>query len=185
MRHGQTAWSLSGRHTGRTDIPLTDEGRRRATALGIPLQPWNFSLVLSSPLQRAMETCRLAGFGSQLQPRPDLMEWDYGEYEGLTTREIQAARPGWSLWDDGCPGGETATSVGRRVDRIIEEVRRAEGDVLLVAHGHVLRVLTARWLDQPPAEGRRYALDTATISVLGYEHTDSVIRSWNQHAAGV
>ena len=184
MRHGETEWSRSGRHTGRTDIPLTDEGRRRAGALQPALQSWAFALVLSSPLQRAMDTCRLAGFGDQAKARDDLMEWDYGSYEGLTTPQIQADRPDWSLWRDGCPGGETAQSVGRRVDRIIDEVRRTQGDVLLFAHGHVLRVLAARWLEQPAEEGRRYALDTATLSVLGYEHDDAVIRRWNQGTPG-
>ena len=185
VRHGQTDWSRDGRHTGRTDIALTTEGRARAAALRAPLEAFHFSLVLSSPLQRAMETCRLAGFGQQAQARDDLMEWDYGDYEGLTTSQIQDKRRDWSLWRDGCPGGESAALVGQRVDRMIREARSAVGDVLLVAHGHVLRVLAARWLEQSPDDGRRYALDTATLSVLGYEHEDSVIRRWNQPAGPI
>lgn len=178
-RHGETEWSRSLRHTGKTDLPLTEEGRRQARALGPRLRAWTFSLVLTSPLQRALETCRLAGYGEQAQVRPDLVEWDYGRYEGLTTPQIQEIRPKWSLWRDGCPGGEKAEDVGRRVDRVIAEVRGVHGDVLIFAHGHVLRVLTARWLGEPPEGGRHYALQTATLSVLGYEHTDPVIRQWN------
>jgi probable phosphoglycerate mutase len=178
-RHGETEWSRSLRHTGKTDLPLTEEGRRQASALGPRLRAWTFSLVLTSPLQRALETCRLAGYGEQAQVRPDLVEWDYGRYEGLTTPQIQEIHPNWSLWRDGCPGGEHAEDVGRRVDRVIAEVRGVHGDVLIFAHGHVLRVLTARWLGEPPEGGRHYALQTATVSVLGYEHTDPVIRQWN------
>jgi probable phosphoglycerate mutase len=178
-RHGETEWSRSLRHTGKTDLPLTEEGQRQARALGPRLRVWTFSLVLTSPLQRALETCRLAGYGEQAHVRPDLVEWDYGRYEGLTTPQIQEIRPNWSLWRDGCPGGEKAEDVGRRVDRVIAEVRGVDGDVVIFAHGHVLRVLTARWLGEPPEGGRHYALQTATLSVLGYEHTDPVIRQWN------
>jgi probable phosphoglycerate mutase len=178
-RHGETEWSRSLRHTGKTDLPLTEDGRRQARALGSRLRAWTFSLVLTSPLLRALETCRLAGYGEQAQVRPDLVEWDYGRYEGLTTPQIQEIHPNWSLWRDGCPGGEHAEDVGRRVDRVIAEVRGVHGDVLIFAHGHVLRVLTARWLGEPPEGGRHYALQTATVSVLGYEHTDPVIRQWN------
>jgi probable phosphoglycerate mutase len=178
-RHGETEWSRSLRHTGKTDLPLTEEGRRQASALGPRLKGWTFSLVLTSPLQRALETCRLAGYGEQAQVRPDLLEWDYGRYEGLTTPQIQEIQPDWSLWRDGCPGGEQAADVGRRTDRVIAEVRGVDGDVLIFAHGHVLRVLTARWLGEPPETGRHYALQTATLSVLSYEHTDPVIRLWN------
>jgi probable phosphoglycerate mutase len=178
-RHGETEWSRSLRHTGKTDLPLTEEGRRQASALGPRLKGWTFSLVLTSPLQRALETCRLAGYGEQAQVRPDLVEWDYGRYEGLTTRQIQEIQPDWSLWRDGCPGGEQAADVGRRTDRVIAEVRGVDGDLLIFAHGHVLRVLTARWLGEPPEGGRHYALQTATLSVLSYEHTDPVIRLWN------
>ena len=178
-RHGETEWSLSGRHTGKTDLPLTEEGRRQARTLGPRLSAWTFSLVLTSPLQRALETCRLAGYGDQAQVRPDLVEWDYGRYEGLTSKQIAKIQPTWSLWRDGGPGGERAADVGRRADRVIAEVHGVDGDVLIFAHGHVLRVLASRWLDEPPEGGRHYALQTATLSVLSYEHTDPVIRLWN------
>jgi broad specificity phosphatase PhoE len=179
-RHGETEWSHSLRHTGKTDLPLTEEGRRQAQALGPRLHAWTFSLVLTSPLKRALETCRLAGYGEQAQLRPDLVEWDYGRYEGLTSQQIEALHPNWSLWRDGCPGGEKAEDVGRRANRVVAEVRGVDGDVLIFAHGHVLRVLAARWLGEPPEGGRHYALQTATVSVLGYEHADPVIRLWNQ-----
>jgi broad specificity phosphatase PhoE len=179
VRHGETEWSRDGRHTGRTDIPLTAEGRRHAAALSAPLRAWQFGLVLSSPLQRALETCRLAGYGPTAQLRPELMEWDYGRYEGRTSQEIAAENPGWSLWRDGGPDGETPADVGRRVDRVIAEVRQVAGDILVFAHGHVLRVLAARWLGEPPGGGRHYALQTAALSVLGYEHEDPVISRWN------
>jgi probable phosphoglycerate mutase len=179
VRHGTTEWSVSSRHTGRTDLPLTEDGRRSAMLVGKALASYQFSLVLTSPLQRARETCMLAGLGDKAQQRPDLMEWDYGDYEGLTTAEIRAERPGWSLWRDGVPNGETVQEVGKRADRIIAEVRTAGGNAALFAHGHVLRILTARWLDQPPEDGRLYALDTATISVLSYEREQPVIAHWN------
>ncbi len=182
VRHGTTEWSVSSRHTGRTDLPLTEDGRRSARLVGKALASYQFSLVLTSPLQRARETCMLAGLGDKAQQRPDLMEWDYGDYEGLTTAEIRAERPGWSLWRDGVPNGETVQEVGKRADRIIAEVRAAGGNAALFAHGHVLRVLTARWLDQPPEDGRLYALDTATISVLSYEREQPVIARWNNDA---
>ena len=180
LRHGETEWSLSGRHTGKTDIPLTERGRRQAKALGPELQDWKFALVLTSPLQRATETCRLAGYGQQAQTRPELAEWDYGRYEGMTTEQITQTSPHWSLWRDGGPGGEKASDVGRRVDRVISEIRATDGDVLIFAHGHVLRVLTARWLEEPAETGRHYELQTAALCVLGYEHADPVIRRWNQ-----
>ena len=179
VRHGETEWSRDGRHTGRTDIPLTEEGRRQAAELTATLGARPFALVLSSPLQRALETCRLAGYGARALVRPELMEWDYGRYEGRTSRQIVAENPGWSLWRDGGPDGETPADVGRRVDRVIAEVRRVAGDVLIFAHGHVLRVLAARWLGEPPGGGRHYALQTAALSVLGYEHEDPVISRWN------
>ena len=179
VRHGETEWSRDGRHTGRTDIPLTTEGQRKATALAEPLRAWQFALILSSPLRRALETCRLAGYGATAQVRPELMEWDYGRYEGLTSRQIAEQNPGWSLWRDGGPDGETPADVGRRVDRVIAQLRQVAGDVLIFAHGHVLRVLAARWLDEPPAGGRHYALQTGALSVLGYEHEDPVISRWN------
>jgi|SRR5438034_2853011 len=179
VRHGETEWSASGRHTGRTDVPLTQEGRRQAEALGACLEGRTFALVLASPLSRAMETCRLSGLEGQAEPRDDLMEWDYGEYEGRTTADIRTERPAWSLWMDGVPGGEIAERVGRRADRVIAEARAAPGDVALFAHGHILRVVTARWLDLPPDRGRSFALETATISVLGYERETPVITRWN------
>lgn len=180
VRHGETEWSKDGRHTGKSDIPLTERGRQQARDLGPELSGWHFALVLTSPLQRAMDTCRLAGYGDRAQVRPDLAEWDYGSYDGKTSSQIQETRPDWSLWKDGGPGGETAAGVGRRTDRVIAEVRQTKGDVLLFAHGHVLRVLAARWLGQQPEDGRLYAMGTAALSVLGYEHADPVIQCWNR-----
>jgi len=179
VRHGETDWTRDGRHTGKSDIPLAAEGRRQAHALRPELAGWTFALVLTSPLQRAMETCRLAGFGQVAQARPDLVEWDYGRYEGLTSQQIAAIQPDWSLWRDGGPGGEQPADVGSRADRILAEVRAVGGNVLLFAHGHVLRVLTARWLGERPAGGQHYALQTASLSVLGYEHQNPVIWRWN------
>jgi broad specificity phosphatase PhoE len=180
VRHGETEWTLAGKHTGRTDIPLTDRGREQARTVGAVLRGRRFALVLTSPLARAAETCRLAGFGETAVPREELMEWDYGAYEGRTTVEIRKERSGWSLWRDGVPEGETAAEVATRVDRVIADVRPAEGDVLVFAHGHVLRVFAARWLGLEPDAGRLFALDPATISVLGYERETSVIRVWNE-----
>jgi broad specificity phosphatase PhoE len=180
VRHGETEWSRTGKHTGRTDIPLTERGRRQAQAVGAALRNREFALVLSSPLGRALDTCRLAGFGDRAVQRDELMEWDYGAYEGRTTAEIRKERPDWSLWLDGVPDGETVSQVGERADRVIAEVRSVDGDVLLFAHGHVLRVLTARWLSLEPDAGRLFALDPATLSTLGYERETSVIRLWNQ-----
>ena len=180
VRHGETEWSRAGRHTGRTDVPLTEQGRRQAEAVGAALGDRDFSLVLTSPLGRALETCRLAGFGDRAQPRDELMEWDYGAYEGRTTSEIREERPGWTLWRDGVREGETIEQVGRRVDRVLEQIRSLEGDALLFAHGHVLRVLTARWLELEPDAGRLFALDPATLSTLGYERETPVIQLWNQ-----
>jgi broad specificity phosphatase PhoE len=179
VRHAQTEWSELGRHTGRTDIPLTETGRAKARELRERLGGHRFAVVLTSPLSRARETCELAGYGDQAQPRDELMEWDYGEYEGLTTPEIRERRPGWLLWRDGCPGGETAEDVARRVDRVIAEALQADGDVALFAHGHVLRVLGARWLEQPPQLGARLMLGTAAISVLGAERGLRALRTWN------
>ena len=184
VRHGETDWSESGRHTGSTDVPLTDRGRRQARALGERLRDRRFALVLTSPLQRATETCRLAGFGAgRALTREELREWDYGEYEGRRTVDIRQERPGWLLWDDGVPGGETLDEVGRRVDRVIDEIRRVDGDVAVFAHGHVLRVLAARWVGLPPREGRVLALDTGTVSILGFERETSVLRLWNESPA--
>jgi broad specificity phosphatase PhoE len=175
-----TEWSATGRHTGRTDVPLTDEGRRQAAALGTCLKEWRFGLVLTSPLRRAVDTCRLAGLGDVAQVRDELVEWDYGEYEGRTTPHIRAERPGWTLWSDGVPGGESAEQVGARADGVLADVRHAGGDVALFAHGHFLRVLAARWIDLPPDRGRSLALATATVSVVGYERETPVILRWNQ-----
>jgi broad specificity phosphatase PhoE len=179
-RHGATEWSRAMRHTGRTDVPLTETGRAQAEALAPRLAERDFALVLSSPLARALDTCRLAGFGDRAETDPDLEEWDYGEYEGITSAEIRESRPGWSLWRDGCPGGESPAEVGARADRVLARVAGLDGDAVLFAHGHVLRVVAARWLELEPAGGSKLALDVATLSVLGYEHeTSRVIRAWN------
>jgi broad specificity phosphatase PhoE len=180
VRHGDTEWAVQGRHTGRTDVPLTERGRQQAASLAPFLKRWQFAKVLVSPMQRALETCRLAGFGDVAEIRQDLAEWDYGEYEGRTTSEILAERPGWTLWDDGVPGGETVEDVGRRADRVIAEARATHGDVAIFAHGHVLRILAARWIDLPPKDGGLFALDPAGVSVLGYEHTGAVLAHWNE-----
>jgi broad specificity phosphatase PhoE len=180
FRHGETEWSLSGQHTGRTDLPLTAAGRRRAQAIGDRLKRRPFALVLSSPLIRALETCRLAGYGDVAKLDSDLMEWDYGDYEGRRTVDIRKERPGWSLWQDGVPGGETIDQVAARARHVIEAAKSAEGDVALFAHGHVLRVLTACWLGLPPDAGRLFALGTAAVSVLGDENDTAQIIKWNQ-----
>jgi probable phosphoglycerate mutase len=180
FRHGQTEWSRTGQHTGRTDLPLTADGRRRAQAVARRLSGRPFALVLSSPLVRALETCRLAGYGDVAETTPDLMEWDYGDYEGRRTVDIQQERPGWSLWRDGVPGGESIEQVGGRTRKVIETGEAAGGDVALFAHGHVLRVLSACWLGLPPDAGRLLVLGTAAVSVLGYEHDTRVIVKWNQ-----
>jgi broad specificity phosphatase PhoE len=177
LRHGATEWSLSGQHTGRTDIPLLDLGRQQAKAAGQLLRDMPFGLVLASPLVRASETCALAGFDGI--PEPDLMEWDYGDYEGLTTDAIRVDRPGWSLWNDGVPGGERAAEVGRRADRVIDRARQSGSDTLCVAHGHVLRVLTARWLGLPPVAARLLFLSAGAVGVLGWEHETPVVTAWN------
>ena len=179
VRHGETEWSLSGRHTGTTDLPLTDNGRRVAGLLRPVLAKESFALVLTSPLQRARETCRLAGFGDVANVEPDLVEWNYGRYEGLTPDQIHAMAPGWLLFRDGCPGGEQPREIGARVDRVIAKVRAVEGSVALFAHGHVLRVLAARWLDLPPAAGQHFVLDTATMTILSYYHGVPAIKWWN------
>ena len=179
VRHGETDWSRSKQHTGRQDIPLNAQGRQEAERLRHRLAAWPFARVFVSPLSRARDTCVLAGFGDRAELRPDLMEWDYGAYEGRTRADILRERPEWNLWRDGCPQGETADQVGVRVDRVLSEVRGIDGDVALVAHGHVLRVLTARYLHAPAAVGERYALSTASVSVLGREHAAEVIWLWN------
>jgi broad specificity phosphatase PhoE len=179
VRHGETDWSRTGRHTGRTDVPLTSEGRRQAALTGSRLRHRVWSLVLTSPLSRASETCRLAGFGDRSELDPDLLEWDYGEYEGLTTAAIRAVRPTWRLWTDGCPGGEQAADVAARADRVIARCRAASGDVAVFAHAHLLRVLGARWVDADPTFGANLALSTGSISFLGWERDTAVISGWN------
>jgi probable phosphoglycerate mutase len=183
-RHGETEWSRDGRHTGRTDVPLTETGRRQALQLKDALAEWDFVRVLSSPLGRALETCRLAGLGERAETTEDLLEWDYGDYEGITTAEIREQRPDWYLWRDGCPNGEDAAAVGARVDRVIDSIADLDGPVALFAHGHVLRVLAARWLGLGPEAGALLALDTGTLSVLGYERETRVIRRWNAPVSG-
>lgn len=182
VRHGETDWSRTGRHTGRTDIPLTDEGVRHAQLLAERLQARAFAAVLTSPLERARQTCRLAGLEEHAHVRAELLEWDYGDYEGVTTAEIRETKPDWLLWRDGCPGGEDASQVGERVDRLIAELRGLDGDAALFAHGHVLRVLAARWIGLPPEAGSMLYLSTATVGVLGYEREVPVIRLWNDSA---
>ncbi len=183
-RHGETAWSLSGQHTGLTDLPLTERGERNARALGERLRGLTPTRVVTSPLQRAARTCELAGFGAEAIADPDLVEWDYGEYEGVRTADILARRPGWELFRDGCPRGESPAQVGARADRVVERLRSAGGDALLFSSGHFLRVLAARWLGLSPSAGRNFLLGTASLSILGYEHgpADPVIRLWNDTA---
>jgi broad specificity phosphatase PhoE len=180
-RHGETAWTVSGQHTGRTDIPLTERGERNARRLGERLSGLTFAKVLTSPLQRARRTCELAGFGNLAEVDPDLMEWDYGEYEGRTSAQIRAINPEWDLFRDGCPGGEKPEHVGARADRIVKKVRAVHGDVLLFSSGHFLRVLAARWLGLEPGAGRYFLLGTASLSALSYEHNESqpAIRFWD------
>jgi broad specificity phosphatase PhoE len=179
LRHGETEWSRLGRHTGRTDVPLDEEGRRRARELAPALAAVGFSRVLVSPLRRAHETAELAGLRGPVELCDDLMEWDYGEYEGRTAADIRAERPGWSLWQDGVPGGETLADLGRRADRVVARLRELEGDLAVVAHGHVLRVLAARWVGLEPAAGRLLGLETARLGRLGHEHATPVITLWN------
>jgi broad specificity phosphatase PhoE len=181
-RHGETAWSLTGQHTGRADLPLTFRGEENARRLGQRLNGLHFALVLTSPLQRARRTCELAGFGEQAEVDPDLMEWNYGDYEGRVREDILRERPGWYLFRDGCPGGEGPAEVGARADRVLARLRTISGDVLLFAHGHILRVLTARWLGLAPQQASLFYLSTAALSILGHEHEDPqepVIRLWN------
>ncbi len=180
-RHGETEWSLTGRHTGLTDIPLTERGEQGARALAAPLGGIAFEQVFTSPLQRAKRTCELAGFGATAIVEPDLVEWNYGNYEGRKTDEILAERPGWELFRDGCPGGESPAQVGARADRVISRVRAVAGNTLLFSSGHFLRTLAVRWVGLPPGDGRLLYLGTATLSTLGYEHsvTEPVLRLWN------
>ena len=181
-RHGETAWSLSGQHTGLTDLPLTKDGEDAARRLGERLKGLSVTKVFTSPLQRAARTCELAGFGAVAQFDPDLVEWNYGKYEGLRTSEIQRTRPDWKLFRDGCPEGETLDQIGTRADRVVNRVRALNGNVLLFSSGHFLRVLAARWLRLEPAAGRYFVLGTASLSALGYEHdiSEPVVQWWNE-----
>jgi probable phosphoglycerate mutase len=179
VRHGETEWSLSGQHTGITDIPLTENGRKVAKLLAPVLAKETFVLVLSSPLGRARETCELAGLGARAEIDRDLMEWNYGEYEGITTNQIRAGRPGWMLFNDGCPGGESPEQVGVRADRVIARVRALHGHVALFAHGHIFRVFAARWLGLPAAAGSHFLLDTATVNILSYYREVPAVKRWN------
>ena len=178
-RHGETEWSLSGQHTGITDVPLTENGRNLAKRLAPVLATEGFALVLTSPLERARKTCELAGLGAHAEIDRDLMEWNYGEYEGLTPKQIDAQAPGWMIFTDGCPGGESPAQVSARADRLVARVRSVEGDVALFAHGHIFRVFAARWLGLPATAGRHFLLDTATLSILSYYRNLPAIRRWN------
>jgi len=179
IRHGETAWSISGQHTSTTDLPLTDHGRKLAERMRPVLAAKAFGLILCSPMQRARETCALVGLGDKAVIDADLAEWNYGEYEGLTTDQIQETAPGWLLFHDGCPGGETPEQVGARVDRVIARSRAAGADTALFAHGHVLRVFAARWIGLPPSAGQHFLLDTGTLCVLGYYREIPAVRIWN------
>jgi probable phosphoglycerate mutase len=185
VRHGETEWSASGQHTSRTDLPLLEAGRQQALAMSPALHGQTFTTVLSSPLRRARETCELAGFGSQAEISDDLREWDYGEYEGLTTPEIWLERPDWSLWRDGCPGGESPDQISARADRVLARLSDDEGDALIFGHGHIFRVIAARWVEQPVAFGARLALNAGAVCVLGYERQTRVLRRWNMVAGDV
>lgn len=180
-RHGETEWSLTGRHTGMSDIPLTERGEHNARRLGERLRGLDFAKVFASPLRRASRTCELAGFMANAEVDPDLVEWDYGSYEGRRTVEIHRERPDWNLFRHGCPDGESLNQIGARADRVVSRVRAVDGNVLLFSSGHFLRVLTARWLALEPSAGGHFLLSTASLSILGYEHnlTEPVIRLWN------
>lgn len=184
IRHAETEWSRTLRHTGREDIPLTESGRRDAADLGPRLAAESFARVLSSPLSRAADTCRLAGLGERAELHDELVEWDYGDYEGRTTADIREERPDWNLWRDGCPGGEQVTEVGARLDPLIAGLATLDGDAVLFAHGHVLRILAARWLELPAHEGARLVLGAASISILGFEREARALLLWNDTRAG-
>jgi broad specificity phosphatase PhoE len=184
IRHGETAWSLTGRHTGRTDLPLTQNGQRRAERLQPVLAREEFTLVLVSPMQRARQTCELAGLGAAAVVDPDLVEWNYGDYEGLTPKEIEEKAPGRLLFRDGCPGGESPEQVGARVDRVIARIRAVEGNVALFAHGHVLRVLAARWIGLAAGGGEHFLLDTGSLCVLGHYRDIPAVKVWNSFLSG-
>jgi len=181
VRHGETAWSLTGQHTGRTDLPLTEQGERSARQLATALRGLEFARVFTSPLRRARQTCELAGFGSRAEVDADLVEWDYGEYEGLRTAEIRAMRPDWEMFRDGFPGGETFGQIGARADRVVSRIRSIQGAVLLFSSGHFLRILAARWLGLEPQGGRFFLLEAASLSMLSYEHgpSEPAIGLWN------
>ena len=179
VRHGETEWSLSGQHTGRTELPLTRTGEQQAREIKKFLRGRRFGIVLTSPLLRATETCRLAGYGDNAIVDENLQEWDYGEYEGRTTREIQEHRPGWSLWRDGVPGGESIEQVATRAQAVIDRALANSGDALLFAHGHILRILACRWLGLPLKDARLFALCTAKVTTLGYEHEARVMTRLN------
>jgi probable phosphoglycerate mutase len=179
IRHGETEWSLSGQHTGSTDIPLTDHGEAAARLLAPVLADRDFSLVLCSPLQRARRTCELAGLGGQASIDPDLAEWNYGNYEGLTPAAIREQHPGWLVFRDGCPAGESPAEVGERVDRVISRVRQHGGRVALFAHGHVFRVFVARWIELSPSHGAHFLLDTSTLTILSYYRGIPAVKCWN------
>lgn len=179
VRHGETEWSKSGQHTSHTDLPLIEAGRERAKALGTELSGHAFELVLSSPLRRALETAELAGFGGRIEVTDDLREWEYGQYEGITTPQIRERNPGWNLWRDGCPDGESPEEIEARADRVLARIRELSGDVLVFAHGHILRVLSARWIGLPVSGGSRLALKAGALCVLGYERETEVIQRWN------
>jgi probable phosphoglycerate mutase len=183
IRHAETDWSLSGRHTGRTEVPLTRQGEEHAIGLGDRLRGKNFIKIFSSPRERAKRTCELTGFGRMMELDDDLQEWDYGDYEGLRTSEIQSKQPGWILFRDGCPNGESLEQVSARADRVVGRLRQLDGNIAIYSHGHFLRVLVARWLLFPPVEGRRFLLGPGTISILGYEHhslDEPVVVLWNE-----
>lgn len=187
LRHGETAWSLTGQHTGRTDIPLTENGERQAVQLRERLHDIPFAHVLTSPRQRAQRTCALAGLGTVAKVEPDLREWDYGAFEGLTTSEIRAQQPGWVVFQDGCPQGESVEQIAQRADRVLAHLRSLDGTVALFSHGHFLRVLAVCWIGLPVLDGRHFALDTGSVSVLDYEHMDReipVIARWNTAPIG-
>lgn len=184
VRHGATEWSRSGQHTGTTDVPLLDEGRDEARALRAPLAERTFARVLCSPLSRARETCELAGLGERAEYRDDLVEWDYGDYEGLTSAQVREQVPDWTIWTHGAPNGEDAAAVGARADRVIAELESVDGDVAVFAHGHVLRVLGARWIELGPEQGARLRLATAGLAVLGYEHGRRALDRWNVRPGG-
>jgi broad specificity phosphatase PhoE len=179
IRHGETEWSLSGQHTGTTDIPLTDNGRRVARLLKPVLTKETFTHILTSPLQRAWETCELAGLGARAEIDHDLMEWHYGDYEGMTPQQIHAKRPGWMIFTDGCPGGESPEQVGARVDRVIAKIRAVEGHVALFSHGHLLRAFAARWLGLRAVDGCHFLLDTGTLNIMSYYRGIPAVKRWN------